>query len=86
MKLGDFGPCVDCGIEYAGKWAVSGICLVLTVPWSLQCVIVAFLVITMYFFVRISMVNVRKMAKIRKRYNQAPHLSQDTNGKVTTSQ
>ena len=29
---------------------------------------------------------VRKRAKIRKRYNQAPHLTQDTNGKVTTSQ
>ena len=28
----------------------------------------------------------RKMAKIRNRYNQAPHLTQDTNGKVTTSQ
>ena len=29
---------------------------------------------------------VRKRAKIRNRYNQATHLSQDTNGKVTTSQ
>ena len=29
---------------------------------------------------------VRKRAKIRNRYNQAPHLSQDTNGKVITSQ
>ena len=27
---------------------------------------------------------VRKRAKIRNRYNQAPHLTQDTNGKVTT--
>ena len=27
--------------------------------------------------------NVRKRAKIRNRYNQAPHLTQDTNGKVT---
>ena len=26
------------------------------------------------------------MAKIRNRYNQAPHLTQDTNGKVTASQ
>ena len=26
------------------------------------------------------------MAKIRNRYNQAPHLTQDTNGKVTSSQ
>ena len=29
---------------------------------------------------------VRKTAKIRNRYNQAPHLTQDTNGKVTRSQ
>ena len=29
---------------------------------------------------------VRNRAKIRNRYNQAPHLTQDTNGKVTTSQ
>ena len=27
-----------------------------------------------------------KGAKIRNRYNQAPHLTQDTNGKVTNSQ
>ena len=29
---------------------------------------------------------VRKRAKIRNRYNQATHLTKDTNGKVTTSQ
>ena len=29
---------------------------------------------------------VRKRAEIRNRYYQAPHLTQDTNGKVTTSQ
>ena len=29
---------------------------------------------------------VRKRANIRNRYNQTPHLTQDTNGKVTTSQ
>ena len=29
---------------------------------------------------------VRKMAKIRNRYNQAPNLTQDTKGKVTTAQ
>ena len=32
------------------------------------------------------MVKVRKRTKIRNRCNQAPHLTQDTNGKVTTSQ
>ena len=29
---------------------------------------------------------VRKRAKVRNRYYQAPHLTQNTNGKVTTSQ
>ena len=29
---------------------------------------------------------VSKIAKIRNRYNQVPHLTQDTNGKVTNSQ
>ena len=29
---------------------------------------------------------VEKWAKIKNRYNQAPHMTQDTNGKVTTSQ
>ena len=31
-------------------------------------------------------IKVRKKAKIRNRYSQAPHLNQDTTGKVTTSQ
>ena len=30
--------------------------------------------------------NKSKVAKIRNRYNQVPHLTQDTNGKVTNSQ
>ena len=30
--------------------------------------------------------NSNKVAKIRNRYNQVPHLTQDTNGKVTNSQ
>ena len=29
---------------------------------------------------------ISKVAKIRNRYNQVPHLTQDTNGKVTNSQ
>ena len=29
---------------------------------------------------------VRKRAKIKNRYNEAPHLTQDINGKVTTLQ
>ena len=33
-----------------------------------------------------SISKVSKGAKIRNRYNQVPHLTQDTNGKVTNSQ
>ena len=33
-----------------------------------------------------NMVKIRKRAKIRNRYNQVPHLTQDTNEKVTNSQ
>ena len=33
-----------------------------------------------------NIVKVSKVAKIRNRYNQVPHLTQDTNGKVTNSQ
>ena len=33
-----------------------------------------------------SLMEVSKGAKIRNRYNQVPHLTQDTNGKVTNSQ
>ena len=32
------------------------------------------------------LIKVRKTAKIRKRYDQVPHLTQDTNGKVTNAQ
>ena len=32
------------------------------------------------------LIKVSKGAKIRNRYNQAPHLTQDTSGKVTNSQ
>ena len=34
----------------------------------------------------IPVTKVSKGAKIRNRYNQVPHLTQDTNGKVTNSQ
>ena len=33
-----------------------------------------------------TIVKISKVAKIRNRYNQVPHLTQDTNGKVTNSQ
>ena len=33
-----------------------------------------------------TLIKVSKGAKIRNRYNQVPHLTQDTNGKVTNSQ
>ena len=35
---------------------------------------------------RSNQIAVSKDAKIRNRYNQVPHLTQDTNGKVTNSQ
>ena len=34
----------------------------------------------------VHVMKVSKVAKIRNRYNQVPHLTQDTNGKVTNSQ
>ena len=37
-------------------------------------------------FFRLELLKVSKGAKIRNRYNQVPHLTQDTNGKVTNSQ
>ena len=36
--------------------------------------------------VNTQILKVSKGAKIRNRYNQVPHLTQDTNGKVTNSQ
>ena len=46
-----------------------------------------FLLILVYIYIFFQRPNkVRKRAKIRNRYNQAPHLTQDTNGNVTTSQ
>ena len=38
------------------------------------------------FFLKFFPLEVRKRAKIRNQYNQVPHLTQDTNGKVTNSQ
>ena len=40
----------------------------------------------MHGYVRGLSCKVSKGAKIRNRYNQVPHLTQDTNGKVTNSQ
>ena len=39
-----------------------------------------------FYPVKCSAIRVSKGAKIRNRYNQVPHLTQDTNGKVTNSQ
>ena len=36
-------------------------------------------------FDKFAVFKVSKGAKIRNRYNQVPHLTQDTNGKVTNS-
>ena len=39
-----------------------------------------------YLSITLMKEKVSKGAKIRNRYNQVPHLTQDTNGKVTSSQ
>ena len=41
---------------------------------------------TLKIFCSATVVKIRKRTKIRNRYNQAPHLTQDTNVMVTTSQ
>ena len=38
------------------------------------------------FMINGTILKVSKGAKIRNRYNKVPHLTQDTNGKVTNSQ
>ena len=38
------------------------------------------------FLLNLILIQVSKGAKIRNRYNQVPHLTQDTNGKVTNLQ
>ena len=45
-----------------------------------------FFFIFFYSFISFMVTKVSKGAKIRNRYNQVPHLTQDTNGKVTNSQ
>ena len=40
----------------------------------------------MNFELKLVIIKISKGAKIRNRYNQVPHLTQDTNGKVTNSQ
>ena len=40
----------------------------------------------MHQFIQLLNCKVSKGAKIRNRYNQVPHLTQDTNGTVTNSQ
>ena len=45
-----------------------------------------FLSYVCYALVRVCLFIVSKGAKIRNRYNQVLHLTQDTNGKVTNSQ
>ena len=41
---------------------------------------------TKFYLIFLKATKVSKGAKIRNRYNQVPHLAQDTNGKVTNSQ
>ena len=44
------------------------------------------LLITNKYKIQWTALKVSNGAKIRNRYNQVPHLTQDTNGKVTNSQ
>ena len=50
----------------------------------LWCIVILFEML--WYDLGLTVRKVRKMANIRNRYNQVPHLTQDTNGKVTTSQ
>ena len=45
-----------------------------------------FFLIHIRFKGEVGTIKVSKGAKIKNRYNQVPHLTQDTNGKVTNSQ
>ena len=56
--------------------AFSKLCLVILVSKDTHLV----------FYIKGVLKKVSKGAKIRNRYNQVPHLTQDTNGKVTNSQ
>ena len=40
----------------------------------------------LYLSATMAILKVRERAKIKNRYNEVPHLTQDTNGKVTNSQ
>ena len=61
--------------------------LILTVGQNMKCsTAVQASNITMTDNVSAKRVKVSKGTKIRNRYNQVPHLTQDTNGKVTNSQ
>ena len=48
-------------------------------------VVTSYFVFDKYVFSHNFQIKVSEGAKIRNRYNQVPHLTQDTNGKVTNS-
>ena len=74
----------DCTGSYESTLVKMPHCMKITCRGSLMSII---LVLFKAFKERFSSsFKVKKGAKIRNRYNQVPHLTQDTNGKVTDSQ
>ena len=57
-----------------------------TYPMDLVCMDFLSLEMSAGGYEHILVITVSKVANIRNRYNQVPHLTQDTNGKVTNSQ
>ena len=55
-------------------------------PYSISCFACASSESSAYAYAQDRLSIVSKGAKIRNRYNQVPHLTQDTNGKVTNPQ
>ena len=53
---------------------------------TISCIIVVYIQIYRYRCLFRHKIKVRKGAKIRNRYNQVPHLTQDANGKVINLQ
>ena len=62
----------------------SPLCIIGVSGYNFEINIVQFCLKIFFFYM--NSIKVSKGAKIRNRYNQVPHLTQDTNGKVTNSQ
>ena len=78
----------DCvtGALYCKSCLFTGVKYILPIFHPSQCSIISVLLHFRPWRTKCSLKKVSKGAKIRNRYNQVPHLTQDTNGKVTNSQ